>query len=295
MILDKLPNDVLDIILEYNDGFRSCCKQLWDLFVEQKRRRLRREFGERGYELAMYIKQNASEFSILGNPSWFVIYEFLKHDWCFWGKEHVIIGREEEISDIDPELKDNKNTGCWRAVTGNIGGLYAANVHWLDLRYNTKLFKGIYRVVLNLRVVNFARLVQIRFMIQGASRNWSLCPPFSITGNIETEELYNRFQAVDICLGSIEVEEEGEVQFQIENYGPLVDRGILFNFLRYERIDELEDKQWYLVKPLKASSEFTLAQIRNDYKQLSALKSAEPFTSTPNPNNNNNNENSTVS
>lgn len=244
-----LPEEVVAQVLERLEGdgmsetaIRGTSRGLYEASERVMRRRLRREFGERGMCVA---EEMGPSFN------WRQKYAMLGQDWHFFDTDDIVDARRQDIQEVRADdlrqLQGLVRTGIWkRVMNGYYGGpnLFSSNVVHMHLRHKTVLFPGRYLVTLDMKVGNLTTLIPIRFNVTGNSvvplrRNFPNADIRAI--GVSAPDMYGRYMDNDnfqLCLGLVEVQGEDpqSVELEVEEVGMSVIRNILFNAVYYQRV-----------------------------------------------------------
>lgn len=186
--------------------------------------------------------------SLLGMDSWGIALFLAKFDFCFFDSESIV---NLQPGDLVTRHANDVDVGTgqhvWQLVEGLPWGssLVASNVVYLRLRYTTELNPGIYRICVNLTMDTLFKLLPVRFSVlpaEGVRQIGSPFPKFGSVSNSRTVEL--QLSALEVSGGP------REIHFEIEDVGPFLHKGFMFNYLYFERIGYIPDTTiWHNLTP----------------------------------------------
>lgn len=186
--------------------------------------------------------------SLLGMESWEIALFLAKFDFWFFDPDSIVNLQPGDLSIRHVTDKDDDSGEyVWQLVYGLPWGasLVASNVVYLRLRYATKLTPGIYRICVNLTVDTLFKLLPVRFSVLPAQGVRQIGSPFPKFGSIsQTKNVELQLSALEISGGL------REINFEIEDVGPFLHKGFMFNYMYFERVDHVPDTSiWHVLAP----------------------------------------------
>lgn len=289
-----LPEEVVAEVLEGLEGdsmsetaIRGTSRGAFEASERVMRRRLRREFGERGVRV--------TELMDGGTLNWRRRYVVLSQEWHFFDTDDIVDGRREDVKEVRArdlrQLHELARNGVWkRVMNGYYGGpnLFSSNVVHMHLAHRAVLFPGRYLVTLDLKVGNLTTLIPIRFTVAGVGQPDLLVPLRRNFPNadiraigVSAADMYGRYMDNDnfqLCIGLIEVlgDDPQTVELEVEEVGMSVLRNILFNAVYYQRVRSAsiaEENGWifrqHMVSPpINRHAYKSLHKIKSEYLDM---------------------------
>ncbi|KAG5355552.1 hypothetical protein CJU90_6637 [Yarrowia sp. C11] len=193
--------------------------------------------------------------------SWFFIYHFMLRDVHYFDAQTIQRSSELEREKCDyyDELSDFPAAGTWKYFTKPNGcpGLFAANVHWIEIRYEAYLASGVYDVFLNLRTTDFQSLQPLCYLaIEVTPPQDAMVrrPPMSDLSSLGMlpEEKTNNNQNLILNLGRVSVPETADKKWNrlcvgITDLSNSIKRRLIFNSLQFRAV--LDNQQKRAIKP----------------------------------------------
>lgn len=234
--LNDLPVEIVRILAQHipSTVLRGVNKRLFlfvDVVYEELSRARYAQLGEiasspaiRSYHNHICNKNHEDETRIwtpetaeaFPEGSWFFIYHFMLRDVRYFDSQTIQRSSELEREKCDyyDELSDFPAAGTWKYFHKPNGcpGLFAANVHWIEIRYEAYLASGVYDVFLNLRTTDFQSLQPLCYLAievtppQDAMVRRPPMSDLSSLGNMLPEKAHNN-QNLILNLGRVSVPE----------------------------------------------------------------------------------------
>lgn len=320
-LLDSLPNDILYLILPLAPNLRYANRRLHSLAEYLDMHNVVQITRNEGTLLenilqndviTNYLKQFS--YSVHDYPraekeqkiSGRSIFSFLRRDYCFFSPKHVITpSPDTEIDHIDiphngpPPSNAELTVGVWKHITGDSHSpsgtcMYAANVHWLNMEFKTRLSPGRYGVHLYIEASSLAKITTISFQLDDSLQAFQRFSSFP-EGNL----LFRKASSLTpfhIYLGEIVVlkseeipldssdpiksEQWPKVVFHIEEEGLFCQRGLQFQYLYFEQKEHdpsLSEQtqipsEWVIEKVSEPRDPFVSPSLRAAYEELNRLK-----------------------
>lgn len=320
-LLDSLPDDILYLILPMAPDLRYANRRLHSLaeYLDMHNVvQITRHEGPllegilQNDVISNYLKQFSysvhdysrkhQERKVSGRS----ILSFLRRDYCFFSPKHVITpSPDTEIDHIEipqngsPPSKADLAVGVWKHITGDFHSpsgtcMYAANVHWLNMEFKTRLSPGSYGVHLYIEASSLAKITTISFQLADSlqafqrfssfpEENLLLRKSSSLTPfHIYLGEIVVRKSEEINCDSSnpIKFEKWPKVVFHIEEEGLVCQRGLQFQYLYFEQKEHDQSlseqnqipSEWVIEKLSEQRDPFLSPSLRAAYEELSRLK-----------------------
>lgn len=193
--------------------------------------------------------------------SWFFLYHFMLRDVHYFDAQTIQRSSELEREKCDyyDDLADFPAAGTWKYFSKPNGcpGLFAANVHWIEIRYEAYLASGVYDVFLNLRTTDFQSLQPLCYLAievtppQDAMVRRPPMSDLSSLGNMLPEKTQNN-QNLILNLGRVSVPESADQKWNrlcvgITDLSNSIKRRLIFNCLQFRAV--LDSRQQRAIKP----------------------------------------------
>lgn len=330
-ILESLPEDVLYIILDQAPNLRYASRRLHGLAENLDRHALLISVSSSHEEALLdsiirnpvicnYLQKysySVSDYDISNSltkskttqtPSSRALLSFLDQEYCFFSPKQVVTplpSIEIEHVHLPSDSEDPEPyvlaTGVWKHITGTkyaASGtcMYASNVHWLMLKYSTRLAPGRYAIYIRIKTPNAFRLASIRFSVRenpNVKQNFAPFPP----GHMAVGAHECLSNVCDIYMGDIVVSASNSlsdsqpgtwplVEFEVEDNAVGCQRETQFShlyFVRKQPLPEEELSMSGLVTPplndweiilggLATSNAFISPEMAAAYEELNNLK-----------------------
>lgn len=182
--------------------------------------------------------------------SWFFIYHFLLRDVHYFDAQTIQRSSELEREECRyyESLSDFPAAGTWKYFQKPNGcpGLFAANVHWIEIRYETYLASGVYDVFLNLRTTDLQSLQPLCYLAidvtppQDAMVRRPIMNDLSSSANTLPSKP-QRNQNLVLNLGRVSVPESADRKWNrlcvgITDLSNSIKRRLIFNCLQFRAV-----------------------------------------------------------
>ncbi|KAG5354462.1 hypothetical protein CJU89_6229 [Yarrowia sp. B02] len=193
--------------------------------------------------------------------SWFFLYHFMLRDVHYFDAQTIQRNSELEREKCDyyDELADFPAAGTWKYFTKPNGcpGLFAANVHWIEIRHDAYLASGVYDVFLNLRTTDFHSLQPLCYLAidvtppQDAMVRRPIMNDLTSSGDMLPEKTHHN-QNLILNLGRVSVPESADKKWNrlcvgITDLSNSIKRRLIFNCLQFRAV--LDSQQQRAIKP----------------------------------------------